>query len=92
VNAGRWYEQRGDKLRAISPPQGVLVPELPRGYSMRWVGGVPYFYADGLYYLWRERKRSYEVLPTPPVGDAGQRGEVPAPPRPEAAQESVQAP
>jgi hypothetical protein len=80
VSAGRWYKQRGDKLRAIEPPQGVLVPELPQGYSMRWVGGVPYFYADGLYYLWRERKRSYEVLPTPPAGDAGQHSDVPAAP------------
>jgi hypothetical protein len=80
VSAGRWYKQRGDKLRAIEPPQGMHVPELPQGYSMRWVGGVPYFYADGLYYLWRERKRSYEVLPTPPAGDAGQRSDVPAAP------------
>jgi hypothetical protein len=82
VSAGRWYKQRGDKLRAIEPPQGVLVPELPQGYAMRWVGGVPYFYADGLYYLWRERKRSYEILPTPPAGDTGQRSDVPVPPRP----------
>jgi hypothetical protein len=86
VSAGRWYRQRGDKLRAISPPQGVLVQELPQGYSMRWVGGVPYFYADGLYYIWRERKRSYEVLPTAPAGDMGQHSDAPAPPRPEGGQ------
>jgi hypothetical protein len=91
VSAGRWYKQRGDKLRAIEPPQGVLVPELPQGYSMRWVGGVPYFYADGLYYLWRERKRSYEVLPTPPAGDAAQRSDVPAAP-PKTAQGRDEAP
>lgn len=91
VSAGRWYEQRGDKLRAVAAPQGVLVQELPQGYSMRWVGGVPYFYADGLYYLWRERQRSYEVLPTPPAGDAGQRNETPLP-RQDPGQERVQGP
>jgi hypothetical protein len=92
VSAGRWYEQRGDKLRAITPPQGVLVPELPQGYSMRWVGGVPYFYADGLYYVWRERKHSYEVLPTPPAGDTGQRSDVPATPRPKGVPAGDEAP
>ncbi len=68
ISEGRWFEQRGNKLLPVSPPEGVLVQELPPGYSVRWVGGVPYFQADGLYYVWRERKRSYEILTSPPAG------------------------
>lgn len=70
INAGRWYEQRGADLVPVAPPAGVLVEELPAGHSMRWVGGVPYFYADGLYYIWRERARRYEILQSPPAGDS----------------------
>jgi len=69
VNSGRWYEQRGSDLVPVTPPAGVLVEELPANHTMRWVGGVPYFYADGLYYIWRERVRRYEILQSPPAGD-----------------------
>jgi hypothetical protein len=65
VSDGRWYRQKGDKLEAVPQPEGVLVPALPSGYSMKWVGGVPYFHAKGIYYVWRERKRSYEIVPAP---------------------------
>jgi hypothetical protein len=65
VSEGRWYRQKGDKLEAVPQPEGVLVPALPSGYSMKWVGGVPYFHANGIYYVWRERKRSYEIVPAP---------------------------
>lgn len=67
VRGGQWYERRGGDLVAAVPPEGVLVKNLPDGHSMRWIGGVPYFYADGLYYVWRERPRRYEILTTPPV-------------------------
>lgn len=75
VSDGRWYEQRGDDLIAVAPPAGVLVESLPDGYSMRWVGGVPYFYADGLYYVWRERSRRYEILKTAPNDERAPAGE-----------------
>lgn len=70
VTAGQWYEQRGRDLVAVSAPAGVMVKDLPAGHSMRWIGGAPYFYADGLYYVWRERQRRYEILPQPPAQDA----------------------
>lgn len=74
VTEGQWYERRGHDLVAITAPSGVLVRELPKDHSMRWIGGVPYFYADGLYYVWREGSRRYEILQSPPSGE-----EAPAP-------------
>lgn len=69
VTEGRWFEQRGDALVETTPPAGVLVEDLPEGYSVRWVDGVPYFQAAGLYLVWRERQRRYEVLQAPPAAD-----------------------
>jgi hypothetical protein len=51
-----------------------MVRDLPDGYTMRWIGGVPYFYADGLYYVWREGSRRYEILQSPPSA-AGRQAE-----------------
>jgi hypothetical protein len=84
VTDGRWYEQRGADLVAVTPPAGVLVRDLPQGHSMRWIGGAPYFYADGLYYVWRERERRYEIVQTPPAAQEPAR---PREPGTEAARE-----
>lgn len=70
VSGGQWYEQRGADLVAVEPPANVQVQALPEGYIMRWIGGVPYFYADGLYYVWRERTRRYEIVPSPQAEEA----------------------
>ncbi len=94
VSGGQWYEQRGRDLVAAAPPAGVMVRDLPDGYAMRWIGGVPYFYADGLYYIWRERPRRYEIMQSPPPveQDARLREPTPAAAAPEAPRESVPAP
>jgi len=65
-SGGQWYRQRGEELVAIEAPAGVLVRQLPDDYSVRWVAGVPYFHANGLYYVWRERQQRYEILQAPP--------------------------
>ena len=75
VSGGRWYQQRGNDLTAVDPPAGVLVEDLPEGYAMRWFGGVPYFYADGFYYVWRERVQRYEILQSPPTDERPPSGE-----------------
>jgi hypothetical protein len=74
VTDGQWFERRGSDLVAVDAPSGVLVRELPKDHTMRWIGGVPYFYADGLYYVWREGSRRYEILQSAPTGE-----EAPAP-------------
>lgn len=77
VSDGRWYEQRGGDLVSVAAPAGVLVENLPDGYSVRWVSGVPYFYADGLYYVWRERSRRYEILQSAPGDEHAPPGDRP---------------
>lgn len=88
VSAGQWYVRRGEDLVAVAAPAGVLVPDLPEGHSMQWIDGVPYFHADGLYYVWRERSRRYEIMQNPPAA-------VPAPVRelkPDAGRKQAPAP
>lgn len=92
VSGGQWYEQRGRDLVATIPPAGVLVRDLPDGYSMRWIGGVPYFYADGLYYVWRERPRRYEIMQTPPAAEVEVRPRDAAPAAAEAPREPAPLP
>lgn len=70
VSGGQWFEQRGADLVPVDPPANVQVQALPDGYTMRWIGGVPYFYADGLYYVWRERTRRYEIVRSPQSEEA----------------------
>lgn len=65
---GNWYRQDGNELVATRPPSGMMVRDLPEEHELRWVAGVPYFYARGLYYVWRERQRKYEVLQEAPAG------------------------
>jgi hypothetical protein len=77
VSEGQWFEQRGSRLIAVEAPAGVLVRDLPEGYTMRWIGGVPYFYADGLYYVWREGSRRYEILQSAPSAEKTQPAERP---------------
>ncbi|MDE2447478.1 MAG: hypothetical protein KGO22_00800 [Gammaproteobacteria bacterium] len=56
---------------------------LPIGYSTFWWGGTPYYYWQGVYYVWSPDYAQYVVTDPPPAG-----GEVPedAAPPPGAAQ------
>ena len=59
----------------IVPPIGLIVPFLPPFYSTIWVGGVPYYYANEVYYA--HRGNGYivveppkeEVSETPPAAE-----------------------
>jgi hypothetical protein len=75
VREGQWFEQRGADYVVVAPPAGVMVKDLPKGYAMRWIGGAPYFYADGLYYVWRQPQRSYEIVQLAPAKEAAPAGE-----------------
>jgi len=37
----------------VSPPPGLVISTLPPYYSTVWIGGVPYYYADDVYYSWQ---------------------------------------
>jgi hypothetical protein len=54
----------------VGPPIGVFVPILPPFYTTVWFGGLPYYYANDAYYVWRERERSYEVVDPPSEANA----------------------
>jgi hypothetical protein len=68
-HGGNWYASHGPRWVVVAPPFGVYVPFLPGFYSTLWFGGVPYYYANDVYYLWRSERNAYEVVP-PPEGAA----------------------
>jgi len=49
---------------------GLFFAALPFYYSTLWWDGVPYYWADGNYYLWNSGVAQYETVPPPPVADA----------------------
>lgn len=62
---GIWYRPYGVSFEVIVPPFGITVPILPPVYSTIWVHGRPYYYANNVYYLWREERDVYEVVAPP---------------------------
>lgn len=64
---GVWYRPHGIEFEVIAPPLGIIVPILPPFYTTVWVGGVPYYYANDVYYVWRPDRNGYQVT-KPPQG------------------------
>jgi hypothetical protein len=77
-SAGIWYAPGPYGFVVTRPPVGLAITVLPPFYSTVWFGGVPYYYADEVYYQWRPDLNGY-VVAAPPAG-ADQPGEAPAPP------------
>jgi hypothetical protein len=65
-HGGAWYRPWGPRFLVVAPPIGIGIGFLPPFYSTVWFGGVPYYYADGTYYLWRPERREYVVTEPPP--------------------------
>jgi hypothetical protein len=65
---GVWYRPHGTRFVVIRPPVGLFVSVLPPFYTTIWVAGagLPYYYADGVYYVWRPAERGYVVTQAPP--------------------------
>ena len=76
-HGGVWYQPYGPRWVVIAPPFGVYVPFLPPFYTTVWFGGVPYYYANDAYYVWRDQDRGYEVVEPP--GDGAASAEAPPP-------------
>ncbi len=64
---GEWYRPQGTRYVVIAPPLGAVVPFLPGVYATLWFGGIPYYYANDAYYLWRPELNGY-VVAQPPAG------------------------
>ena len=67
-HGGVWYEPRGPRFVVVRPPVGLFIDVLPPFYTTLWFGGIPYYYADDVYYLWRPELNGYVVV-NPPEGD-----------------------
>jgi len=64
-SGGVWYAPYGPRYVVVAPPIGVYVSVLPPYYTTVWFGGIPYYYANDAYYVWRASQRSYEVVEPP---------------------------
>jgi len=64
-SGGVWYAPRGPSFVIVTAPIGVFVPVLPSFYTTVWVGGLPYYYANDTYYVWRDGEDGYEVVEPP---------------------------
>jgi uncharacterized protein DUF6515 len=73
-HGGVWYRPYGPRYVVVRPPFGVGIGFLPPFYTTVWFGGVPYYYADDTYYMWRPERREY-VVTQPPAGDGEVRDE-----------------
>ena len=63
---GIWYRHSGLGFIVVMPPFGMVVPVLPPYYTTVWVGGIPYYYANGIYYVWQPAQQGY-VISEPPA-------------------------
>jgi len=65
---GVWYQPSGASYIVTRPPIGIRVSVLPPYYTTVWFGGIPYYYANDVYYVWRPDLNIYEVA-APPVAN-----------------------
>lgn len=66
---GAWYAPRGSGFVVVGAPIGLVVSVLPPYYSTVWIGGLPYYYADDVYYSWDPGQNGYAVVDPPPGAD-----------------------
>ena len=64
-SAGIWYRPYGSYFIVSRPPIGIIVPVLPPFYTTVWFYGVPYYYANDVYYVWRPDLNAYIVTEPP---------------------------
>jgi hypothetical protein len=69
-SGGIWYAPSGPGFVVVQPPVGLVIGVLPPFYSTVWFGGVPYYYADNVYYSWQPDQNGYAVVDPPENADA----------------------
>jgi hypothetical protein len=65
-SGGVWYAPRGPGFAVVTPPVGLVISALPPYYSTVWFGGIPYYYADNVYYTYQPDQNGYVVAEPPP--------------------------
>ena len=68
-SGGIWYAPRGPGFVVVRPPAGLVITVLPPYYSTVWFGGIPYYYADDVYYTWQPAQNGYAVVDPPDNAD-----------------------
>lgn len=63
-NGGVWFRPEGPRWVVVTPPVGIVVPMLPPAYTTLWIGGLAYYYANGVYYL-PDEATGYRVVEAP---------------------------
>lgn len=81
-SGGIWYAPSGPGFVVVRPPSGLVISVLPPYYSTVWFGGVPYYYADNVYYSYQADQNGYAVVDPPENADT------PSPP-PDSAQQDL---
>ena len=66
---GVWYAPAAGGFVVVRPPTGVVISVLPPYYSTIWVGGMPYYYANDVYYTWDPGQNGYVVVDPPADAD-----------------------
>ena len=62
-----------------------FLPILPLAYSTYWWGGVPYYYANDVYYTYDPSYQGYVATDPPPVADPNSSGAAPSDPNAQSA-------
>jgi hypothetical protein len=76
-HGGVWYRAQGPRFIVVGPPFGIFVPVLPPFYTTVMIGGIPYYYANDAYYVYRDPQQGYQVVEPPPGVDAMAAGPPP---------------
>lgn len=82
-HGGVWYRPHGPQFRVIVPPVGLIVPFLPSAYVSLRIGGLPYWYANGVYYGVASPGPGYVVVAPPAGAEAAAAAPQPLPARPD---------
>jgi hypothetical protein len=53
-----------------------FLPILPLAYATYWYGGIPYYYANDVYYTWNPTYDGYVATDPPPVADSSGSADV----------------
>jgi hypothetical protein len=64
-HSGVWYAPHGAGFVVVQPPVGLVIGVLPLYYSTVWFGGIPYYYANNVYYSWQPEQNGYAVVDPP---------------------------
>lgn len=63
-SAGPWYRPLQPHL-VVKPRVGAVVPVVPLYAITVWSGGITYYFADGIYYVWSPHHHGYRVSVSP---------------------------